>query len=124
MRHPTLDVEKFDVQPSHHPPGDVWPWAPHRCPRCCRLDTIPMPAEHLVDHAISCIGFSPFKCRACRAKFYRRSSTIPERPNPTPPAPSSEPTPTVAVCHRDPAKTLQRVEQIILIAESTRFRRG
>jgi hypothetical protein len=96
---------------------------PH--PQCCRRDTVPMPAEHSLDHAIRCSGFSPFKCRACRAKFYRRSNTAPKRPD-TPPAPAapSAPAPSVAVCQRDPASTLQRVEQIILVAEGARLRRG
>jgi hypothetical protein len=112
------------MQPAHQPPGDIWPWAPHRCPRCCRLDTIPMPAEHLLDQVIRCIGLSPFKCRACRAKFYRRSSTVPKRPEFAPAPPRDEQAPAVAVCQRDPAKTLQRVEQIILVAESARLRKG
>ena len=83
-----------------------------------------MPPEHLLDHAIRCMGFSPFKCRACRAKFYRRSNTVPKRPDPKPPARPNEPVASVAVCQRDSATTLQRVEQIILVAEGARLRRG
>jgi len=78
-----------------------------------------MPAEHLLDKLIGCLAFSPFKCRACRAKFYRRSNTVPQ-----PPAAEPAPAANVAVCHRDTATTLQRVEHIISIAESARLRRG
>jgi hypothetical protein len=109
------------MQDSFAPQRDVWPWAPHRCPRCTRLDTIPMPVDNLLDKLIGCFGYSPFKCRACRNKFYRRSATVPERPVPML---ESAPARNVAVCHRDRASTLQRVEQIIRVAEGTRLRRG
>ena len=102
-------------------PCDIWPWAPHRCPRCCRLDTIPMPAEFVLDKLIGCFRYSPFKCRACRAKFYRRSNAVPKY---SAPAAASAPVPSVGVCHRDAANTLQRVQHIIQVAESQRLRRG
>jgi hypothetical protein len=82
-----------------------------------------MPAEHLIDKLIGCLTFSPFKCRACRSKFYRRSTTV-SKPPATPPVAESAPAPNVAVCHRDIANTLQRVEQIIQVAEGARLRKG
>jgi len=114
-------TDEFGMQASATPFCDTWPWAPHRCPRCFRMDTIPMPAEHLLDKLIGLIRYSPFKCRACRAKFYRRSDTL---PRPSAPASQSAPLPSVAVCQRDRAVTRQRIEQIIRVAESARLRRG
>ena len=82
-----------------------------------------MPAEHLLDKLIGCIRYSPFKCRACRAKFYRRANAAPRRFTPAP-VPESAPVSNVAVCHRDPAATLQRIVHIIRVAESARLRKG
>jgi hypothetical protein len=82
-----------------------------------------MPAEHSLDHAIRCIGFSPFKCRACRAKFYRRSNTILEGPNATRSG-HAERACEPGICQRDPASTMRRVEQIILVAEVARVSEG
>jgi hypothetical protein len=80
-----------------------------------------MPVESLLDWLIGCIRYAPFKCRACRYKFYRRPATVPKRPAAVV---ESAPAPNVAVCHRDPANTLQRVEHIIRVAERARLRRG
>jgi hypothetical protein len=123
MRLKPVQTEQERYFKMQHSPGrqcDIWPWAPHRCPRCTRLDTIPMPAENLLDKLIGCIRYSPFRCRACRYKFYRRSATVPQRPAPV----NRTPARNVAVCHRDPAHTLWRVERIIRVAEGTRLRRG
>ena len=87
------------------------------------MDTIPMPAEHILDKLIGCCRLSPFKCRACRAKFYRSSSSVPKRPVPVR-SMDAEPAADVAVCQRDPADTLRRVDRIILVAEGTRLRKG
>ena len=126
--------------------SDVQPWAPYRCPSCRRCDTIPMPRIILIDKLIRCAGLAPYKCRACRAKFYRR--TLPKtafqepadhadeapprllseflqdvRVEPQPRA-ASEPRQIVAVCHRDRTDTLRRVDEIIRIAASRRLPRG
>ena len=82
-----------------------------------------MPLDHLLDKLIGRLKFSPLKCRACKAKFYRRSSTVPKRPTAAP-VMNSGPVPKVSACHRDVASTLQRVEQIILVAENARLRKG
>ncbi len=82
-----------------------------------------MPAEHVLDKLIGCLAFSPFKCRACKAKFYRRSNTVPKHPA-TARAEESAPVANVAGCHRDIASTLQRVDRIIMVAEGTRLRKG
>ena len=108
------------MQASATPLCDTWPWAPHRCPRCFRMDTIPMPTEHLWDKLIGLIRFSPFKCRACRAKFYRPADPVPRCSAP----PQSAPLPSVAVCQKDRAVTRQRIEHVIRVAESARLRRG
>jgi hypothetical protein len=78
-----------------------------------------MPADSLLDKLIGCIRFAPFKCRACRAKFYRR----PQPPD-SPPVVESAPARNVAVCQRDPADTLRRLDKIIRNAESRRLPRG
>jgi hypothetical protein len=82
-----------------------------------------MPAEHVFDRLIGWLRFSPFKCRACKAKFYRRSNTVPKPPAAAAVAERAL-VPNVAVCHRDIANTLQRVEHIILVAEGARLRKG
>jgi hypothetical protein len=81
-----------------------------------------MPAEHLFDKLILCCRYSAFKCRACRAKFYRPSSTVPRRIAPE--AEVSTPLRDVGVCQGDPATTLRRIENVILVAERMRLRKG
>lgn len=49
------------------------PWAPYRCPRFRRCDTIPMPRAGLFDLLITGLGLAPYKCRACHSKYYRRA---------------------------------------------------
>ena len=80
-----------------------------------------MPCGGLLDKLIGSMGYAPFKCRACRAKFYRRSETVSKR---LAPPVESEPARSVAVCHGDPTDTLRRVENIIRIAEARRVRKG
>ncbi len=80
-----------------------------------------MPFEHLLDKLIGCFRYAPFKCRACRHKFYRRPAAVSQQPAP---AVERAPARNVAVCHRDPADTLRRVEQIIRVAGGTHLRRG
>jgi hypothetical protein len=109
------------MQASPPPHPDIFPWAPYRCPRCRRCDTIPMPAEHLLDKMIGCFRLAPYKCRACKAKFYRHAMATVKA---APPAEESAPPRNVAVCHRDPAETLRRVETIIRNAEGRRLPRG
>ena len=48
-------------------------WAPYRCPKCRRCDSIPMPRIKWFDIAVQAVGLAPYKCRACRHKYYRRS---------------------------------------------------
>jgi hypothetical protein len=78
-----------------------------------------MPAENVLDRLIGYLRFSPFKCRACRAKFYRRSNTVPDRPAPV----ESAPVLTVARCHRSVEDTMQRLDRLILAAGDRRLRR-
>lgn len=78
-----------------------------------------MPAQHLLDKLIGCLWYAPFKCRACKAKFYRRSNTVPTRP-----AAQSGPASDVSRWHKDRAITLARVEHIIAVAEASRSRKG
>jgi len=89
---------------------DIEPWAPFRCPRCHRLDTIPMPVATFLDKLVQCVRFAPFKCRACRAKFYRH-------PDPVDPA-TAEPSDHPPADPR--AKTLRRLDRIIRTAEERR----
>ena len=93
---------------------------PHRCPRCGRRDTIPMPAESLLDKLFGSVRYARFICRACSARFYRRPVIDPPGPAP---AAEGQPVRNVAVCHKDTALTLQRVENIIRVAERRRRRR-
>jgi len=109
------------MQPSLAAHPDISPPAPHRCPRCLRHDTIPMPGDTPLDRLAGCFRYVPFRCRACRAKFYRRRLPAPKGFQ-TPV--ESAPTPNVVVSHWNPEITLQRVERIIRIAESRRLRRG
>ena len=102
---------------------DIYPWAPYRCPRCMRFDTIPMPAEHVLDKLIGCFHVAPYKCRACRAKFYRRALKTAAAPAPPAPVEQGAAERNVAVCHRDRAETLRRVEKIIRTEEGRRLRR-
>jgi hypothetical protein len=111
------------MQLSSVPQRDIWPSASYRCPRCTRLDTIPMPADNVLDKLIGCIRYAPFKCRACRTKFYRRPQPAPDSP-PVVESVESAPVRNVAVCQRDPANTLRRLDKIIRIAEGRRLRRG
>ncbi len=41
------------------------------CPRCGRNDVRLSGRRHLVDHFLACFGLKPFRCRACRNRFYR-----------------------------------------------------
>jgi hypothetical protein len=79
-----------------------------------------MPMEHLLDKLIGCVRYVPFKCRACRAKFYRRPQPAQTS---APPAVKGSPEGMVAVCPKDPANTLRRLDDIIRIAENSRSRR-
>src|SRR5579872_2644612 len=105
------------MQVSLAPAIDTWPAAPYRCPRCMRFDTIPMPGDSLIDKLIGVLGLAPFKCRACRAKFYRAPIRRPGAVGP-------EAARNVAVCQKDPANTFRRLDEIIRVAESQRLRRG
>lgn len=108
------------MQATPAPQSEAEPAAP-RCPRCRRYDTIPMPPASLLDKLARQMHYTPFKCRACRAKFYRRSRQIPASP---PPPVKRAPVRDVAGCHRDRADTLRRLDIIIRNAEVRRFRKG
>jgi hypothetical protein len=86
-----------------------------------RCDTIPMPVENLLDWLARKVGYAPFKCRACRAKFYRRSHAVTANP---PPVAECPPEQSVQVSQKDRADTLRRLENIIRTAEVRRLRRG
>jgi hypothetical protein len=109
------------MQPFAATQCDIRPWAPYRCPRCERYDTIPLPPAGLLDKLRGGFGYAPFKCRACRAKFYRRQEAVAECP---PPEMASAPVSNPRRGHRDPAETLRRLDNIIRTAESRRLRRG
>jgi hypothetical protein len=94
--------------------------AAHECPRCLRYDTIPMPMANLLDKLADLVNYAPFKCRACRAKFYRRPHRIPASP---PPAVARAPVRNVAARRRDRADTLRRLEAIIRTAGTRRPRK-
>lgn len=82
----------------------------HECPRCLRCDTIPMPMENVLDKLAYLVSYAPFKCRACRAKFYRRPRPIPAGP---PPMVERATVRNVAARRRDRADTLRRLDAII-----------
>ena len=80
-----------------------------------------MPIDTLPAKLAGMFRYVPFKCRACRAKFYRRPRKAPDRPQPVG---KSAPVRNVAVRQRDLAITLQRLEKIIRVAEGRHLQRG
>jgi hypothetical protein len=71
----------FDMQSTPAPPPDTSHDGHHRCPCCMRRDTVRMPVENLLDKLVQHIRYVPFKCRACRTKFYRKLRSAPARPS-------------------------------------------
>src|SRR5690348_3550724 len=41
------------------------------CPRCGRNDVRPSARRSVVDRILAGLGLKPFRCRACRNRFYR-----------------------------------------------------
>jgi len=89
-----------------------------------RCDSLPMPLENLLDKLARIACYAPFKCRACRAKFYRKSQPIPSNPPAVPATlPQIAPVKKLAARRNDPAETRRRLENIIRLAEVSRPRR-
>jgi hypothetical protein len=82
-----------------------------------------MPAANLLDKLARGVRYAPFKCRSCRAKFYRRA--MPHTAASPPPAAVvvRAPAPSGAACRRDRADTLRRLDLIIRNAQVERLRR-
>lgn len=110
-----LSRRRNPMQPSAIPPSGTWPWAPYRCPRCQRYDTIPMPSNTLWDMLLGWMRRAPFKCRACRAKFHRRPFDVSLYQTPW----EAAVTPRAAGSHADPEEILRRLNHIIRNAENT-----
>jgi hypothetical protein len=80
-----------------------------------------MPMESLLDKLAYLVSYSPFKCRSCRAKFYRRPNRIPAGP---PPMVERAPVRNVAARRGDRADTLRRLDVIIRNAKMRRPRKS
>jgi hypothetical protein len=82
-----------------------------------------MPMFNLLDKLARGLRLAPFKCRACRAKFYR---PLPPREDPparevhAPPVVAAAPVRFPAVRRKDRADTLRRIENLIRNAQGLR----